>query len=551
MLHPNSYEPYSAVAFQKKQPTSPYPEPDNDGRNNFRHREAFLDALLESRPTLISTAKTNGWKWRLRRSSRNRLIAVLAVVLFLAYVFSDSIAISWAFFRIKLDNALFDRGWIPCGTLRKSPMLYIQDTHHLQVVWEMNCGTREMAVTWTKVGTPSTTTTTNVHETEPVEALVLDDRHALYKTTIGPLQEGGEYTYQVQVLHPYRRQVASARFRWHATLQSGTDAKQQGIIRIAAMGDNQFGLRTFVRLLRQIDKRVDYLIHAGDAVQNYPSLRQWQTDFVGPLTYYGLGQTMPMIYAHGNHDHDPTYEYHYTRVSPSSDPWYAFSMAEGAIRFVVLDSNLDWEQQDEWLGRELTSQAFQNAQFRVVVVHIPPFLEYWDPDAWNRLGQKEWGAFVKERFVPLFEKFGVDLVISGHQHNYERGERNGIHYTIIGGAGGDLDFEQVEDWGMYHSTALEFHYVLLEFRPPPAVSSSAAAPAPWELVWKAFDLKGQLIDTMTVFSKIRTQVEEEDIPVLEDIQGAVAGETIEELTYNELLDDNPQLEEELTDATDF
>ena len=32
------------------------------------------------------------------------------------------------------------------------------------------------------------------------------------------------------------------------------------------------------------------------------------------------------------------------------------------------------------------------------------------------------------------------LVVSGHAHAYERGEQSGVVYTIVGGAGGALDF---------------------------------------------------------------------------------------------------------------
>lgn len=525
MLHPTSYEPYSSVSFQHKQPTSPYPDDEDDrGHDNTRHRKAFLNALLDSRPA-ITTKPQSSRRCRWRRY-RNRILLGCLLIALLLCVFSNHIAIYWAFFRVKLDNYLFDHGWVPCGVLRKSPVLYVQDTDHVQVVWEMNCGmqSKDMTVTWNKAGEQTSTTT------DPVDPVFLDSRHTLYKTTLGPL-EGGEYEYciQTQQRRTQRKAVlARHRFSWH-----GHDAKTP--IRIAAMADNQFGMRTFVSLLRRVRKKVDYLLHAGDAVQNYPSLRQWQTDFVAPLTYYGFGQTAPLIYAHGNHDHDPTFEYHYTRMDPSSDPWYAFSMADGAIRFIVLDSNLDWPQQDDWLKRELASEAFQYAQFRVVVVHVPPFLEYWDPEAWFEKHENLWGAFVRERFVPLFEKYGVDLVISGHQHNYERGQRNGIHYAIIGGAGGDLDFERVENYNMYENTLLDFHFVLLEFTPPSKQESR------WQLTWEMYDLNGKLMDSMTTYSQSREPIIEEPKQAIHE--GAVEGDAIEELTYSEL-DDNAQLEQE-------
>lgn len=510
MLQPPSLEPYASVSFQHKQPTSPYP----GDKETSGHRDAFLDALLQRSGAL-------GRQRRWRRYRGRILAAAFILALFLIY-FSNTLLIYAAFLRIKLDNALFDSRWLPCGVLRKEPILYIQDTEHVQVVWEMNCIPRgsepTMQISWQHKAQDEK------QQKKSVDAVVLDDRHTLFKATIGPLDKSGQYEYQIT---HQRRPVARHQFRWHAK-----ETTQP--IRIAAMADNQFGLLTFVSLLRQVNKNVDYLLHAGDAVQNYPSLRQWQTDFAGPLTYFGLGQRMPMIYAHGNHDHDPLYEYHYTRVGPSNDPWFAFSLANGAIRFVVLDSNLDWRQQDTWLQSELASAAFQEAQFRVIVVHVPPFLEYWDPEAWFEKHQSEWGAFVKNRFVPLFEKYGVDLVISGHQHNYERGSRNGIHYTIIGGAGGDIDTERVEDYDMYESTLTDFHHVLLEFLPPVEQGGN------WRLVWEMYDLRGNNMDSMQITAKSRSPMEQ--IIVDDDEQqqqGAVAKDAIEELTFRELVEDDP------------
>ena len=42
----------------------------------------------------------------------------------------------------------------------------------------------------------------------------------------------------------------------------------------------------------------------------------------------------------------------------------------------------------------------------------------------------------KKRFVDL--EHGVDLVISGHYHSYQRGSLDGVAYTIIGGGGSNL-----------------------------------------------------------------------------------------------------------------
>ncbi|KAI9250716.1 Metallo-dependent phosphatase-like protein [Sporodiniella umbellata] len=415
------------------------------------------------------------------------------LLLFVLYCVRLWIVIYWNFITIKLSNSLLDRGFATCGTLRKQPILYVQDTLHAQLVWETNCHNEDQEMSliyWTDLKE-------NHIVADSIKSQVLDSTHTVYKATIGPIDSNTPVHYSIQVIREnrfFRRRVlAENTFQWHAKVDDQRDP-----IRIAAFSDNQFGMLSFLTLLQQV-KRVKphYLLHAGDAVQNYPSLRQWQTDFAAPLSAFGLGQSSPMIYAHGNHDFDPDGMYTYTRSGEQT--WFSFTLANDAIHFIVLDSNLDWETQDEWLQRETETDSFKNAQFRIVVVHVPPFLEYWDPEAWFQLRQSEWSAFVKDRFVPIFERSKVDLVISGHQHNYERGERNGINYAIIGGAGGDLDFEQVKDWGMYEAKLFDFHFVVLEFHP---INNGTS----WELQWITYDIHGQKADATIIKPRLETIV---------------------------------------------
>jgi hypothetical protein len=46
---------------------------------------------------------------------------------------------------------------------------------------------------------------------------------------------------------------------------------------------------------------------------------------------------------------------------------------------------------------------------------------------------------VVSRWVPLFERYGVDLVLAGHDHNYQRfAPRNGVTYVVHGGGRQEL-----------------------------------------------------------------------------------------------------------------
>ncbi|KAI8645881.1 Metallo-dependent phosphatase-like protein [Parasitella parasitica] len=473
-------EPYSSVSFQYKQPTSPYPYSSSSNNNSNNN-----STDPTKRPIFPKKQQIARWL----RLHQKVLLLLLSLLLFALYCMKGVISNYMTFFAIKMDNTMYDRGYVSCGLLRKEPMLFVQDTNHVQVVWEMNCGmaNKEMILKyWTD-------DINDIKVIGPVEPKILDPFHTVYKTTIGPLSIGPVH-YSIELVRQNSKVKTLARhsFDWFAN-------NKQLPIRIAALADNQFGMMTFSSLLRQIrklpqQKKPHFLLHAGDAVQNYPSLRQWQTDFAAPLAMHGLSQKTPLIYAHGNHDYDYVGEYTYTRTQDPESPWFSFSMADGAIRFLILDSNVDWDLQDQWLRQEIGSDLFKQAQFRIVVVHVPPFLEYWDPEAWFQLRQSEWGAFVKDRYVPLFEQGGVDLVISGHQHNYERGERNGIHYAIIGGAGGDIDYDQVKDWGMYEAKLLDFHFVMLEFRPPTPQDKSDS----WTLQWDTFNVNGHKVDSVLI-----------------------------------------------------
>jgi predicted phosphodiesterase len=46
------------------------------------------------------------------------------------------------------------------------------------------------------------------------------------------------------------------------------------------------------------------------------------------------------------------------------------------------------------------------------------------------------------KLTPLFEKYGVDMVFSGHDHQLELLQKSGISYVICGTFGGALDSER-------------------------------------------------------------------------------------------------------------
>ena len=105
--------------------------------------------------------------------------------------------------------------------------------------------------------------------------------------------------------------------------------------------------------------------------------------------------------------------------------------------FVVLDSNRFGPKQARWARRTL---ARSRARCKVVAFHHP---------IWSSGSGKNSAARKARRraFEPILQRGGVDLVLNGHIHNYERtkplwsgriNRRRGITYVVTGGGGAAL-----------------------------------------------------------------------------------------------------------------
>jgi predicted phosphodiesterase len=218
----------------------------------------------------------------------------------------------------------------------------------------------------------------------------------------------------------------------------------------------------------------DVIGHAGDTVQNGPVLAEWQEQYFDPFAAASnLGQRTPVLVARGNHDGGGlnALTYHWL---PGSERWYAETI--GDVRFVFLDSNLVSAAQDDFLRAELASPASQAAAFRVVAFHHPPYTNLWQDPGYNG------HTYPRNVWVPLFEEHGVDLVINGHTHAYVRGARNGVHYAVIGGAGGGLDtIPSAAPWPFMVVARAVHHFAILDV-------------APGTLRWTVYDPTGAVVD---------------------------------------------------------
>lgn len=99
----------------------------------------------------------------------------------------------------------------------------------------------------------------------------------------------------------------------------------------------------------------------------------------------------------------------------------------GSVDFFLLNSNaVGSAKQREWLR---TGLAGSTARWQIVAFHHPPYT----------CGGHSGSSAVVSRWVPVFERYGADLVLSGHDHNYQRfKEYRGVRYVVHGGGGAPL-----------------------------------------------------------------------------------------------------------------
>jgi predicted phosphodiesterase len=419
---------------------------------------------------------------RRRRQIRYPIAIAIGLYLFVSYLYFKDVSTWTTVAGFKYKNLAFNWDVKRCS-YRKDPMLFVQDSNSVLVIWEMNCKLPGMDLTWVPASD-----TVDFEDSRKAETSfqALDKTHVVYTAKLtGMPAQNINITYSI---NPPR--VLSHLYRTYtfAHLPNPPSLDHREIARFGAISDNQCEVSQFLKVLKAMTEhhKVDYLIHAGDAVQDHDSLDNWQTDFSSPMSHFRVSQTTPLIYAHGNHDYDPQGLYPYT----GARKWHAYTLA--GVRFIILDSNINSSEQDRWLEDELKSEASKKAWFRLIVVHMSPYTQYWERDAWENKGEKHWGSFVRTKYVPLFQQHGVDLVISGHQHNYMRGQDEHMVYTIIGGAGGQLDEEQVEDYPVWKGgkVKVRHHYVLMKIT------------GDRRLIWEAYDADcGSRLDAFVLHSR--------------------------------------------------
>ena len=250
-----------------------------------------------------------------------------------------------------------------------------------------------------------------------------------------------------------------------------------GTVRFVAFGDSGTGSTEQRQIASLIDAQsFDLMLHAGDLAYGNP-------DGTGDGTYRTLNDWFFSIYRNslrgkpvfpslGNHDSRATTSdgKHYLDMfvlprngGNGSFPDHAeryYSFNYGPLHVVVLDTELAFQDttrraaQLSWLEADLSGAS---QPWKIAVFHRSPF---------SAGGEQGSDLVVRAAFSPVFERYGVQAVLSAHEHIYERTKPwkvgtdpsgTPVTYIVTGGGGGPLYPAGSDTWTAV--SASRHHYM--------------------------------------------------------------------------------------------
>lgn len=257
---------------------------------------------------------------------------------------------------------------------------------------------------------------------------LIDADQTIHRVTIEGLSPGNTYRYRVcskEMLSfkPYKvtyGQTLAGDIHFFETL-----SKNKSSFSLIVLNDIHQRDDLLAKLVRQSSSRpYDLVFLNGDILSDIEDQPQIIDHVLKPCSEL-FAKTIPFVYVRGNHETRGKFARQLPDYLASPDGRFYYAFDHGPVRFIIMDGGEDKEdghseyfgladfdryriQQKQWLQSEIQSEAFKKAPFKIVLVHIPPTpSEQWHgPD------------HLYKQWTPLFNEAKIDLMISGHTHQY-------------------------------------------------------------------------------------------------------------------------------------
>ncbi len=342
--------------------------------------------------------------------------------------------------------------------LLKGPYLMLTGANtEMKILWQTqkDISINNVVLLWRA----STSPAWNTVSPSPTSTQDLD---YLYQHTLTDLTPGTRYDYTVKITYGATNLIRN----YNGSFRTPPDQDAKDVT-FYAYGDTRSNPHTHNSVVSGIssdiigaaDHRQTFVFHVGDFVLYGHNESYWNSqffvrgsDFEGTQTFLS---TFPVTAAVGNHEfrdkgdnacgktnnadifrkYWPSSLYHLDAGNMN----YYYSFDYGPVHFVVMDtytaSYKKGSTQYEWIEKELRET---NKLWKVVGIHVP-FYNASGSNAGAGCSIENVGKELHKEIKPLLEKYGVQLVLQGHQHYYSRSTIKKITYLVVGGGGAPLE----------------------------------------------------------------------------------------------------------------
>ena len=312
----------------------------------------------------------------------------------------------------------------------------------------------------------------------------------IHKTWLENLQPGQTYSYRVtsqrtpvlqRIATLGRSRVQSKVYKFH-TVPDDTNE-----VTFLVYGDSRTRPEVHRRVVEQmLDKKADFVVHSGDLVSSGDKYEQFGPQFFGPVK--GLAETIPFHISKGNHEGKKG---NFEKLLVPDGRTNIFGFDYGPVHVFCVD-NYSSGLTDRELLKQIADDARKSrAQWKLVSFHKPSlnFGGHWS----------DWGY---PDALRILSEAGVDFVMTGHSHHYERFRpvapppgTEGSYVTHITCGGGGAPHHDVNPC-LYHAKAsIVNHFCLFKIKDN-------------RLTMDTFDIEGNIIDHLEI-NKSNSQLNEQ------------------------------------------
>jgi predicted phosphodiesterase len=273
-------------------------------------------------------------------------------------------------------------------------------------------------------------------------------------------------------------------------------------------GINEKVLNEILKQIKKLNPFPDYIIHLGDMTagsDNMNKLKDMLDGFINSFTNMNIKNTIMPVFGNHEEGENPKNNSGEIVFGETFKEYLPDGEVEGYnrtvyfkdvdnIRIIVLNS-CHFCEENRISGKQL--KWFNNAleamkDFKIVFVHIPPY-----PTGAHLGTSMDLYTEKRDEFWSIIDQKNVDIVFSGHEHNYSRRiineslstEKykfsNNIYQIISGGGGEKLRDKYKSKIGVVVAPIPKNHYIVIDILNK-------------RLVLKAYDIKGNIIDEFEI-----------------------------------------------------